>query len=147
MSEAQTGPRLHLTTNWSIDEIYIYGPLITAALRKLIGMYPEGATLKSIADEIFSGALQLWLMLDGDNFKGIVLTEMKTVEATGHKSVMVTGLAGEDGIELAPHIATIEAWAAEEGADCVLPIGRVGWKKPLAPLGYRIDRVVYRKDL
>jgi hypothetical protein len=142
-----TGHALHLTTDWSLERLFPYDPMVTAAIRKLISMYPEGATLKSVADEILAGDLQLWLMLDGEDFKGIVLTEIKTVDATGYKAVLITGLAGEDGIELSSHIHQIETWAESIGADCVLPVGRVGWKKPLARFGYEIDRVIYRKDI
>lgn len=137
---------LHLTTTWPLERILSYSPQITAAMKKIIERFPQDATLKSMADDVLSGAVQLWIMLDGDEFKGIVMTDIRTVEATGHKAARIVALGGIDGVELTPHIETIEAWAWEQNADCVLPVGRVGWKKPLEKLGYSVERVVYRKD-
>lgn len=138
---------LVLTQGWSLDQLLPYGPQITACIRRLVDRFPEDATVQSMAADLFSGAVQLWIMLDDGNFKGAVFTTVKEVEATGYKSVIVSGLAGEDGVELAPHIAAIEAWARDAGAKSVTPVGRLGWKKPLAALGYGVDRVIYRKDL
>lgn len=137
--------RLVLTQDWSLDRLLPYGPMITGAMKKLRDRFPEDGTMESMTQDMLSGGLQLWLMLDGDEFKGIVLTTIKTVPATGYRAVIVAGLAGEDGVELAPHISTIEAWAAEQGVDAVCPVGRPGWKKPLSKLGYEVERVTYRK--
>jgi hypothetical protein len=139
--------KLELTETWSLDQLLPYGPQITACLRKLHNMFPEDGTMESMAQDMFSGATQLWLMRDEDEFKGVVLTQIKTIDVTGYKSVIVAGLAGEDGVDLAPHISSIEAWAKEQGAKSVTPVGRQGWKKPLEKIGYHIDRVVYRKDI
>ncbi|MDK4703899.1 hypothetical protein PH562_16735 [Rhizobium sp. CNPSo 4062] len=139
--------KLELTTEWPLERVAAYGPQITAAMKKLIAKFPEDATLQSMTADMMNGHVQLWLMLDdADDFKGIVLTDVRSIEATGHKSVRIVGLAGIDGVELCPHIETIEQWAWEQGAQDVLPVGRLGWKKPLSKLGYRVDRIVYRKD-
>jgi hypothetical protein len=110
-------------------------------------MFPEDGTLESMTADMLAGTVQLWLMLEDEHFKGIVLTSVKTIDVTGYKAVLVVGLAGEDGVDLCPHIETIEKWAKEQGAKSVLPVGRQGWKKPLAKLGYHVDRVSYRKDI
>lgn len=138
---------LVLTSEWPLEQLLPYGPQITAAIRKLQDMFPEDGTLESMAADMLAGIVQLWLMLDDGHFKGIVLTTVKTIDVTGYKAVIVVGLAGEDGVELTPHIETIEAWAKEQGANSVTPVGRVGWKKPLSKLGYSVERVVYRKDI
>ncbi len=136
---------LYLTSDWSLSRLAEYGPEITSALKKLLAEFPRDGTLESIRDDIVSGGIQLWLMFEDEAFKGVVLTDLKTVPATDHKSVRIIGLAGTDGIDLCPHVATIEAWAWENGAQDVVPVGRIGWKKPLSKVGYEIDRVVYRK--
>ena len=138
---------LLLTSDWSLDRLLPYGPQITAAMRKLRERFPEDATMESMARDMFSGEIQLWLMLEDEQFKGVVFTAVKEVPATGYKTVVVTGLAGEDGVDLCGHISAIEAWATEIGAKSVTPVGRQGWKRPLAKLGYAVDRVTYRKDL
>jgi hypothetical protein len=139
--------RLELTADWPLEQIMPYSPQITAAFRKLRDKFPDDSTMESMASDIMTGAVQLWLMLDGDDFKGVVLTSIKTIEATGYKAVVVAGLAGEDGVELSPHIAAIEDWGREQGCKACCPVGRKGWEKPLAKLGYEVERVTYRKDL
>lgn len=139
--------QLVLTRDWSLEQLMPYSPQITAAMRKLRAKFPEDSTMESMAQDMMSGAVQLWLMLDADDFKGIVLTTIKTVEPTGYSAVIVIGLAGEDGVELISHIDAIEDWAREQGVKSVCPVGRMGWKKPLEKLGYFVDRVVYRKDV
>jgi hypothetical protein len=137
--------RIELTTDWPSEKIAQYGPDITAALHKLVGRFPHVWTMKSLSEDIFSGNAQLWLIMEGDEFRSFVLTEIKTTPATGHKSVILTGLAGEGGIDVCPLIADIERWAWSIGADEVCPVGRLGWKKGLAPLGYSADIIFYRK--
>lgn len=139
--------KLVSTQDWTLEQLMPYSPQITAALRKLREKFPDDGTLDSYAQDLVNGSLHLWLMLDGEDFKGIVMTQVKTVEATGHKALIVAGCAGEDGVELTPHIDTLEEWARNKGLNSVQPIGRVGWKKPLEKLGYKIDRVVYRKAI
>lgn len=138
---------LVLTQDWPLEQIMPYGPQITAAMRKLRDRFPEDGTMESMAKDMMSGAVQLWLMLDEGAFKGIVLTMFKAIEVTGYKAVLVVGCAGEDGVDLCEHIETIEAWAKEQGAKSVCPIGRQGWKRPLSKLGYSVDRITYRKDI
>ena len=138
--------KLHLTSDWDIERVLHYGAQITSAMKKVIDRFPEDATLDSMAKDILSGAVQMWLMLDGEEFKGFVLTDVKEVEPTNYKAVRIIALGGDDGVDLCPHIEEIEKWAWENGAESVLPVGREGWKKPLSKLGYKIDRIVYRKD-
>jgi hypothetical protein len=139
--------RLVLTADWTLDQLLPYSPQITASMRKLREKFPEDGTMESMAADMLSGSIQLWIMFDGEEFKGIVLTTIKVVEVTGFRAVLVVGLAGDDGVELSPHIAAIEDWGREQGLDSCQPVGRMGWKKPLEKLGYEIDRVIYRKAL
>lgn len=138
---------LHLTTDWPLERLMPYSPQITACLRKLRDKYPEDGTMDSYAKDIMSGAVQLWLALDEDDFKGIILTTITVVEATGFKTLVVADAAGDDGLDFVPLISTIEDWGSSQGLEYITAVGRVGWKKPLAAQGYEIDRVVYRKRL
>lgn len=138
---------IHNTVDWPFERIASYGPQITAAFRKLVDRFPKDMTLKSIADEVLSGRQQLWLILEGEEFKSFVTTEIKVNDYTGHKSVHLINLAGEGGQDLVPLIEEIEKWAAEQGADEIVPICRIGFRKPLEKLGYRMDVSLYRKAL
>lgn len=136
---------LYLTEKWSIEEIGKYGAKITECLKKIRRKFPEDSTMEEMAQVIFNGKVQLWLMLSQDEFKGIVLTDIRTVESTQYKTVRVIGCAGEEGIDLCANIEEIEKWAWGMDCDAVLPVGREGWKRPLSRLGYDVERVVYRK--
>lgn len=137
--------RLVLTEKWSFEEISKYGADITNCLKMIKERFPEDSTMDEMANVIFKGDVQLWLMLSEDEFKGIVLTDIRTVESTNYRTVRVIGCAGEGGVDLCGNIEEIEKWAWEMGCDAVLPVGREGWKRPLSKVGYEIERVVYRK--
>lgn len=138
---------IHLTTDWPFERVAAYGREITAAMKKLVERFPQDLTLESMAEEIISGKLQLWLILDGEEFKAFVTSEIKVNEATGHKTVQLMELAGDGGVDLVPLIADIEKWAIEIGAHELTPLGRDGWRKPLAKAGYRPKLTLYSKDL
>lgn len=136
---------LYLTEKWTLEELLPYGPDITRCLKKLSDKFPDDSTVKSLAHDIMHGGLSLWLMFEDGNFRGIVLTEMRTVPATGYKTAIVSGSAGEGGVDFAPYIETIEEWAWENGCDAVTPVGRKGWERVLGKAGYTAERVIYSK--
>lgn len=139
---------IHNTTDWEFDRIASYGPQITAAMKKLVERFPKDMTLESLAQDIFSGKNQLWLILDEEEkFVAFVTSEIKTNQATGKKSVVLSELAGEGGTDIVPLIEPIEEWAREIGATEITPVGRLGWRKALAKQGYEADIVLYRKTL
>lgn len=138
---------IHLTTDWEFSKLAQYGKEITAAIKKLVERFPNDLTLESVAEEIIAGKQQLWLILDGEEFKAFVTSEIKINEATGHKTVQLMELAGDGGIDLVPMIADIEKWAIDIGAHELNPLGREGWRKPLAKAGYRPKLTLYSKDL
>ncbi len=136
---------LHNTQDWTFERISQYGKNITAAMKKLHEKFPRDGTPESMLHDIMSGMIQLWIALEDGEFRGIVLTDIQTVPATGVKSVRIVGGAGTGGVRLAHEITAIEEWAWSIGAEDVLPVGREGWKVPLSKLGYVVDRIVYRK--
>lgn len=138
---------IHNTTDWEFSKLARYGKEITAAVKKLVERFPNDLTLESVAQEIMAGKQQLWLILEGEEFKAFVTSEIKINEATGHKTVQLMELAGAGGIDLVPMIETIEEWAVSIGAHELTPMGREGWRKPLGRAGYRPKLVLYSKDL
>lgn len=139
--------KIYNTQDWEPERVFRYGPEITAAMRKLVDRFPREVTMKSLAEDIISGRQRLWLVLEGEDFRSFVLTEFKTTPATEIKTVYITAMGGDDGVNATPLIAEIEAWAKAEGATQAKVIGRWGWKRPLAQEGYNMDAVVYRKEL
>lgn len=136
---------LFLTEKWSMEEVAQYGPQITERLKKIRERFPEDSTIEEMANVIFNGDVQLWLLLSEDEFKGIVLTDIRTVESTKYKTVRIIGASGENGLDFADQVKVIEDWAWDMDCDAVLPVGREGWKRPLSSYGYEVERVVYRK--
>lgn len=138
---------IELTTDWPHEKIAVYHPQITAAFAKLAEQYPHDVSVRGLAEAAISGAQQLWLVREGEEFKSFCLTETKTNDATGYKSVVITSLAGEGGQELAPLVAEVEKWAASIGANEVQVVGRWGWKRGFEREGYRMDAILLRKAL
>lgn len=138
---------IHLTQDWPLDRVERYGRDITAAIKKLVDRFPNELTVKSVADDIFTGKAQLWLILDGERFVSFVLSEVKVNEETGRKTVVLTELAGEGGVDIVPLIGKIEDWARSIDAHSITPMGRLGWRKALQKQGYKADIALYRKEL
>lgn len=138
---------LHYTGDWPFERVAAYGPQITAAMRKLAERFPKDVSVPALFDEIASGARQLWLILDGEEFKSFMVSEIKDNPFTGSKSLMVTSLAGEGGEEIVPLIADVEAWAAQNGITDVIPVGRKGWGRALEKMGYKLDVCLFRKEI
>lgn len=138
---------IHLTQDWTWEKVAQYGPDITAAIRKLVDRFPHLMSVKSVGEDIFSGKNQLWLILEGEEFRSFVLSEIKVGLETGRKTVMLTELAGEGGLDIVPLIADIEEWAKSIGASEIRPVGRLGWRKALAKQGYSTDLCMYHKEI
>lgn len=138
---------IHNTTDWPYERILDFGPDITAAFAKLAKRFPKDMTVRSLFDEVQTGRQQLWLILEGEEFRSFVTTEIKVNDYTGHKSVQLMNLAGEGGLDLVPLIQEIEKWAAGEGAQEIVPLCRVGFRKPLEELGYKMSVCLFRKSI
>lgn len=138
---------LHYTGDWPFERVAAYGPQITAAMHKLAQRFPRDVNVPALFDEIISGARQLWLILDDEDFKSFMVSEIKDNPFTGNRSLMITSLAGEGGEELVSLIGDVEAWAAENGIHEVIPAGRKGWGRELAKAGYTLDICLFRKEI
>jgi hypothetical protein len=138
---------VHNTTDWPADRLLPYGREITAAMHKLAARFPREVSVPHLAQEIISGKRQLFLILDGERFVSFVLTEIQTNDATGVKTLVIPSFAGEEGASTVHLIGELEAWGRENGCDESLIFGRMGWKKPLAAEGYKMDMCLFRKKI
>lgn len=138
---------VHCTIDWSYERVAAYGPQITAAMHKLAQRFPKDVSVAALFDEIASGARQLWLILDGDEFKSFMVSEIKNNPFTGNRSLMLTSLAGEGGEEVVSLIGDVEKWAVENEITDVIPVGRLGWKRALEKAGYKMDVCLFRKEI
>lgn len=140
--------KIELTTDWPLERLAVYGPQITAAMRKLVERFPDDFTVKGLMGDLISGKAQLWLILDDDDaFMAFVMTEIRVNEATGHRHLVLSELAGEGGEGVVEMITPIEQWAVGQGITDIRPVGREGWKRALRKMGYRVDICLFRKEL
>jgi len=138
---------IHLTQDWPFDKIARYGPRLSAAMKKLEGRFADDVCLEQMARNLAQGRQQLWLILDEkQDFAAFVTSEIEMTRS-GKKRVLLLELAGGGGPSLAAMITPIEDWARQMGAAEICPVGRIGWRKALAKLGYKPAIVRYRKEL
>jgi hypothetical protein len=101
-------------------------------------------TEKSVFESLCLGNSQLWLAWD-DGPEALAITEMHQFPRRKVlRIVMMTGAHREKWLGF---LAIIEDWARNQGCDVVEPIARPGWKRILAPLGYRMSHVMLTKAL
>ncbi|HEU4985206.1 MAG TPA: hypothetical protein VFT58_06150, partial [Nitrososphaera sp.] len=122
-----------------------YGKDITASFNSLVKRYPKDVTAESLFHDCLSGAKELWLILDDDQFMAMAMTRLGET-AAGTKLLTIADLAGKGWSKWFNALAdTLEAYAEENGA---IPQweGRYGWGKAVAEKrGYRPVAVLYRK--
>lgn len=138
---------IHLTTDWEPERIARYGQQITASMNKMVARFPKDIEIKSLMKEILSGERQLWLILNDEEYVSFVLTEIKHNQATDHRTIMVTVLAGEDGLDSTPLIEKIEQYGRDKDCHESVVLGRLGWKRTLAKQGYGAELAMFRKGL
>ncbi len=138
---------IHLTSDWAPERIARYGRQITASMQQMVARFPKDIEIKSLMREILAGERQLWLILDGEEYVSFVLTEIKHNQATDHRTIMVTVLAGEDGLDSTPLIEEIEQYGRDKGCHECSVLGRLGWKRALAKQGYGAELAMFRKGL
>lgn len=103
-------------------------------------------TAAQIRQSLILGMLQLWVMVDGNQVLGIVVTQLD--DFPNGKSLRFLYLGGV-GFKrsMMKEIHKIELWAKGKGAKLVDFMGREEWEPLLDKLGYHTQGVVYRKEL
>jgi hypothetical protein len=130
-------PRHHLDTFWARVLPWLEAVEVRADGRETV------ADLRKWLD---GGQLQLWIWLEQDlSVTGVLITEI--IDQPRAKVCRLRVCTGRDPERWMPSVSVIEAWAKEQGCDGMEPIGRPGWGKMLAPLGYKVTHMVYWKPL
>ena len=114
-----------------------------AAFKTNSGRFTAQDILKSITAE----KQQIWLARDitTDSLAMVCLTEVRTYPQK--KALHISYVIGENNQTWMWILAIIESWAKEVGCSMVEAEGREGWKPIVTPLGYKIEKVVYKKDI
>jgi hypothetical protein len=104
------------------------------------------ATADDILNFIFSGQMQLWVVMDGNVVYGHVITEVKQYPRT--KMLVVQYCAMEPH-----HLAAVESrmqelaerFAKDAGCAGIEFVGRPGWSKSMKKFGYDVQSVMFQK--
>lgn len=106
-------------------------------------------TVDDYIDSIMAGGMQLWV----DEHKlsrlprGIGVTRLEETPNKKSKFVRVLLYSNEGTASYLEQAPAFEDWCLRFGASEIEFLGRLGWKKALAPLGYKLKYVVMRKPL
>jgi hypothetical protein len=104
------------------------------------------STATDLLSFIFSGRMQLWIVLDEQNIYGHLITEVK--EYRQCKMFVIQHCAME------PHIMVnvedkmqelAEKYAKEAGCAGIEFVGRPGWSKSMKKYGYDVQSVMFQK--
>ena len=130
-------PRRHLDTLW---------PMVLPWLAAVEQRADGRETVADLRHWLEQGALQLWVwMEEDDSVTGVLITEI--INQARARICRLRVCTGRDPKRWLPFVSVIEAWAKEQGCQGMEPIGRPGWAKLLAPLGYRVTHQVMWKPL
>lgn len=112
-------------------------PYLRRAYDKMGYDYPP-----TIYERIKSGKADLWLAYVAGHLRAVCVTSVH-----GH-TFNIEALAGEGMTEWFDLIEDLEDMARRYGQKAVVKVdGRKGWQEPLQKRGYRVERVVMRKEL
>jgi len=104
------------------------------------------STVDDILHFVFSGRMQLWVVLDDDQIYGHLITEVKQYPKC--KMFLVQYCA------MQPHIMSLiedkmqelaERYAKEAGCAGIEFVGRPGWSKSMKKYGYDVQSVMFQK--
>lgn len=133
------------TATWPFEQLSPYTARITTLFRKLEEQFPDDVTTGMLARECINGNRVLWLVLDGEDLKAVVTTQIRSTE-TGRKIAALMDLSGDDmAAWIDPVCDALQAWASEIGADLMSVEGRGGWAPIMKRLGFREQARLWRK--
>lgn len=110
-------------------------PWIEAALKYSGGSHD----FDDVADNVRKGIMQLW-----PSERGCIVTEIVVYPKKTYLNVF---LAGGELDQILDMDASVKEWAKKHGCTGAMMSGRIGWKKPLADLGWKILQTHFVKEL
>ena len=117
------------------DELERCRPWIEAALEYSGGTHEFEDIVKNIAES----KMQLW-----PAERGCIVTEIVVYP---RKKVINIFLAGGELDQILDMDEDVKAWAKEHGCTGATMAGRLGWKKPLASLGWEFHLASFAKEI
>ena len=118
-----------------VKELERCRPWIEAALEYCGGTH----TWDDIVDGIISSRMQLW-----PSQKGCIVTEIVIYP---RKKVLNIFLAGGELEQILDMNDDVKEWAKQQGCEAATLSGRIGWKKPLIPQGWKLMYANFQKEI
>ena len=100
-------------------------------------------SIEDVIDELRSARAQLWLVMESNKIKAIVVTVINTHPCA--KDCMIWLCAGKDRKNWIHLLSQIEDWAKAHGCDAMVVRGRSGWEKVMKD--YKKTHVILEKKL
>jgi hypothetical protein len=122
-------------------------PLVKEPLQKALDHGQGESKLIDYLNGILNYQVQLWVIHNEGNLRGVVLT--KFIQYSRHKTLHVIGLSGENFNEWVHLYPAIEDFAKNNGCVAIETWGRPGWSKTLPKVlpGFELAYHVMRKSL
>jgi len=118
-----------------LNELERCRPWIEAAL-----VYTGGTHIwEDIVDGIMESRMQLW-----PSPKGCIVTEIVVYP---RKKVLNIFLAGGELDQILDMNDDVREWAKSHGCEAAIISGRIGWKKPLIPEGWKLMYANFQKEI
>ena len=118
-----------------VNELERCRPWIEAALQYTGGTHE----FEDIVDGIRSSRMQLW-----PSKRGCIVTEIVIYP---RKKVLNLFLAGGELDQILDMNDDIKTWAKEHGCEAATMSGRLGWKQPLEPQGWKLLYANFQKEI
>ncbi len=139
-----------ITTNWAgvqKEDLLQALPLVSHWIKDALDVSLGETNFGEIVDRLNVGTMQMWLIGDEESLRvlGVLLTEVQDYAKTKVLNVHLCG--GENLDDWFPHWETLEEWGKEQGCEFITATGRRGWKRKLAPLGFKEKYVTLYKPL
>ena len=137
MIEVSLVPPQYIDTCWGKIEEFI-----GKAAKYTYGRY----TVSNIYDMVKEGDYQLWVALDGADFKGAVVTNIITYP---QRKLLGMQFCGGDELKLwkEPMLALLKRFAKGVGCEGIESTGRPGWAKIFQNDGYKAHWVTFELPL
>lgn len=116
---------------------------IAESLRKM----SDNTKLDDIYSSLITSDRQLWVVYDRDEEKiiGCILTSILVFPE--YKKLLYYVVSGKDFKLWRDYSSIIENWAKSKGCTKIEMCGRLGWRKYLDSLGFRLAYIGMEKDL
>ncbi len=129
------------------EELLNFIPLVSHHIQAAMDTTLGERSLEEIVEKLLEGNMQMWVIGDEDDLQilGVLLTQIKTLK--NMKLLNVYLCSGEALDDWTVHLETLEEWGRSEGCDFITAHGRRGWKKKLAPFGWKEKYITLYKPL